>query len=158
MVALDLIQDHGKLLVISNISKMGNVNRLIVSALSHGFVPILVGCESMPTERLLSGLADDPDTKLCRVDSFDKLSRWLVDSGYTMIGIEITDASKDITSISLGCTRGKIALMPGNEGTGLTIVQKSCCHDFVFIPQYSASIESFNVAVATTVVLNYLAK
>lgn len=155
--ALERFREHGRLLVICNISKIGNVSRLIIAALSHNFVPILVGCQSMSSEKLLAGVAAvDPGTQLCRVDSLEELSRWVVETGYTLIGIEITDASEDITEMSLKSKRERrIALMPGNEGTGLTAVQKSCCKEFVYIPQYSATIESFNVAVATATVLHY---
>jgi tRNA G18 (ribose-2'-O)-methylase SpoU len=43
--------------------------------------------------------------------------------------------------------------MPGNEGTGLSLNQKQYCDDYVFIPQYRATIESLNVSVATSIVL-----
>ena len=153
---IDGLREHGRILVISNISKFGNVCRLIVAALSHDFVPILVGCSSMATEKLLfSAVGKDPEVVLHRVETLDVLAKWLLDAGYSTIGLEITDASEDITKMDrdTGC---KVALMPGNEGTGLSASQKECCHKFVYIPQYSATIESYNVAVAATMVLSML--
>lgn len=153
--ALDRIKDHGRILVISNISKFGNICRLIIAALSHSFVPVLVGCSSISTEKLFSVVGKDSDAQFYRVETLDSLSKWLSDCGYAIIGIEITDASVDITKMDTG-SAGKVALMPGNEGLGLSNMQKDCCHRFVYIPQYSSSIESLNVAVATTLVLNLM--
>jgi tRNA G18 (ribose-2'-O)-methylase SpoU len=47
-----------------------------------------------------------------------------------------------------------IALMPGNEGTGLSDRQKSVVDYFVYIPQYGHGTASLNVTVATTMVMH----
>ena len=47
-----------------------------------------------------------------------------------------------------------IALMPGNEGTGLSSRQKSVVDYFVYIPQYGHGTASLNVTVASTMVMH----
>ena len=44
--------------------------------------------------------------------------------------------------------------MPGNEGTGLSVKQKSVCDYFIFIPQYGNGTASLNVNVATSIILH----
>jgi len=48
----------------------------------------------------------------------------------------------------------RMAVMPGNEGDGLSNTQKAVCDKFVIIPHYGAATASLNVHVATVVVIN----
>jgi hypothetical protein len=141
-----------RVLVIANISKETNVLRLAVTALAHNFVPIIVGYQdSISSEKIQSYLGRE--AVFYRASALGAVSEWLKRSGHPMVGIEITDKSVDITQVDVD-PNAKVALMPGNEGTGLSSRQKECCDSFCLIPQYSASIESLNVHVATTIVLN----
>ena len=47
----------------------------------------------------------------------------------------------------------RMALMPGNEGTGLSPAQKSICDGYIIIPQYGKATASLNVHVASCLVL-----
>ena len=68
-------------------------------------------------------------------------------------GIEIMAESRSI--LDPGALPDRMAVMPGNEGSGLSATQKAVCESFVFIPQYSAGTASLNVNVATALVLHH---
>mmetsp|Transcript_17522 Transcript_17522/g.17469 ORF Transcript_17522/g.17469 Transcript_17522/m.17469 type:complete len:121 (+) Transcript_17522:230-592(+) len=49
------------------------------------------------------------------------------------------------------------AFILGNEGTGLSDIEKSICDYFIYIPQYRSNTESLNVSVAAGIVLSHFA-
>lgn len=150
------------LLVISNVSKTTNIFQLLNYGNAYGFVCLLVGCElAIPDDKLLHHL---PALKYYRYQHLSDVSKYLKSHGIKLTGIEImeeaiplqafpwTERYTDVKVKNEDCLPS-VAIMPGNEGTGLSLNQKQYCDDYVFIPQYRATIESLNVSVATSIVL-----
>lgn len=169
--------DHPSLiLVISNVSKTTNIFQLLDYGNAYGFTCLLVGCElAIPDDKLTSHW---PTLTYIRYSSLSEVSLYLKGHGIKLTGIEIMeeavqlqdfpwierynrdrneknadspDTCEDASANS--SNTASIAIMPGNEGTGLSLQQKTICDDYVFIPQYRATIESLNVSVATSIVL-----
>jgi tRNA G18 (ribose-2'-O)-methylase SpoU len=140
-------------LIVCGIAKHGNIERLIVTALAHNFDPVIVGAPLVKSSTLDKHL--DETAVYHRVADIDELAIWLAERGVKdIVGLEICDESQDAGLMNWDTERGRIALMPGNEGTGLNSRQKELCSRFVYIPQYGATVESLNVHVATTIALN----
>jgi tRNA G18 (ribose-2'-O)-methylase SpoU len=72
-----------------------------------------------------------------------------------IIGVEITDGATAIQNIDFKCK--PTAFIFGNEGKGLSEKQRSICHEFVYIPQFSTGLASINVACASAVILHHYA-
>jgi tRNA G18 (ribose-2'-O)-methylase SpoU len=68
-----------------------------------------------------------------------------------IVGIEILEIANNISEYSY---KGKIAFMPGNEGTGMSDKQKHICDEFVYISQYGNGTASLNVNVSVSIVLH----
>jgi tRNA G18 (ribose-2'-O)-methylase SpoU len=132
-------------LIISNISKRNNVIQLINVARVYNFVPILVAAprikESLP-ECLLSELLWFPDLK--------EVQAFMESRSVPIIAIEILAESKSVLDFQFPTS---VALMPGNEGTGLNAMQRQIATEFVYIPHYGEGTASLNVHVATSVIL-----
>ena len=135
--------DSQQYLIIAHISKKNNVNTLLKTAPAFNFIPIVVGME-----KIVGGVQETPGC--LRFQRLDECVAFLKELGVPIVGIEIMAESTSILSDPF--TRS-MALMPGNEGTGLNDRQKSVCDGFLYIPQYGNGTASLNVAVATTVVL-----
>ena len=79
--------------------------------------------------------------------------------GLAIFGLEIGEASLSLASSpspflqfqdsSSPLFKQGVAIMPGNEGSGLSSKQKDLCDALVFIPQFGSGTASLNVAVAT---------
>ena len=112
----------------------------------------LVGVEIM--DGALS-LLDDPFSTIC-IKNNNKSTEFSSSSGCSSADGD-TGGSDNFKINSGTRTVGlaiSIALMPGNEGTGLSQTAKDACTGgFVYIPQYGSGTASLNVCVATTLIL-----
>ena len=138
--------NSGRVLVMTNISKFPNMVQLILLAEAHNMVTVIVGMMKTQTEDLINiGL------KFFRLENIPTLNVWLKRHKISLLGIEIMDSARSVHENPFSA---RIALMPGNEGTGLSLQQKSICDGFVIIPQYGTATASLNVHVATCLVLH----
>jgi len=147
----------GRYLLLTNISKANNLRNLVYTAAAHGFVPIVVGERGRGVEEeavLEEQLPKIPT--ILRFHELDEAVEYLRSRNIPVIGIEIMAESRSI--LDPGALPDRMALMPGNEGSGLSATQKAVCESFVFIPQYSAGTASLNVNVATALVLHHAIK
>lgn len=143
--AEDRAIDSGRVLVMTNISKFPNMVQLILLAEAHNMVTVIVGMMKTQTEDLINiGL------KFFRLEDIPTLNMWLKRHKIFLLGIEIMDSARSVHENPFSA---RMALMPGNEGTGLSLQQKSICDGFVIIPQYGTATASLNVHVATCLVL-----
>ena len=97
------------------------------------------------------------DIEVLRLESLTDLQTFLIQEGVSLVGIEIMEQAISIVSTDINPfpSYKRIALMPGNEGTGLSPRQKALCQQFVYIPQYGVGgTGSLNVSVATSIVLH----
>jgi len=96
---------------------------------------------------------------ILRTPTLSTLSTALKAQGIPLIGIEIMKESQTVQELAekwRETPNAPIALMPGNEGSGLNEPQKKVCDGFVIIPQYGIGTASLNVMVAFTTVAHAL--
>jgi len=93
------------------------------------------------------------DVEVYRVATMDALVAFLTTHAVPLVGIEILDDAKSVSADD-AFTSTKLALMPGNEGTGLAAAHKARCSRFCYIPHYGVGgTGSLNVSIAATIVL-----
>jgi tRNA G18 (ribose-2'-O)-methylase SpoU len=142
---MDSTRSEGRYLVICNVSKKNNVKYLINAAAAYNFQPILVGCKKMDDLHVSAELS------FVYMDTLDEASEFLKERNIPLVGIEIMEGAQSIVDDPF---TKPIAIMPGNEGTGMSKRQKEACGSFVYIPQYGSGTASLNVYVATTLVMH----
>lgn len=79
---------------------------------------------------------------------------WLRDAGYQLLALELTTASRPLSEIEL---EPPVALVVGNEVTGVSDEALALCHAAAEIPMYGMK-ESLNVSVAFGVAAYALAQ
>jgi TrmH family RNA methyltransferase len=138
---------HRRYLIIHNISKLNNILQLIKLAIAYSVTPVVVGCRAYRAQidKLLS------DYTHTSAFFFRKLHEAKEALNVPIIGIEIDDSAVSVIDYEPG---ESYALLPGNEGTGLSDKDKGQVDKFVYIPQYGHGTASLNVHVATTLVLH----
>lgn len=129
--------------VVCNIAKQNNVRALINAAVAYNFKVIIIGLERMDF--------GNTGEKLIRLATCEELKRFLKEENIPLVGIEIMPDAKSVMEDPF---ESSIALMPGNEGDGLSQRQKDSCDFFLYIPQYGFGTASLNVYIATTIVLH----
>lgn len=135
-------------LLVANISKTNNIVPLLYSAIMHGFYPVIVGLPGVSSTFLASQL---PPVPFARFSTLAEATSWFAARQVRIVGIEIMREARSFLEDSWSAS---CALMPGNEGTGLSAMQKAVCSEFVYIPQLGAGTASLNVHVATTLVMH----
>ncbi len=135
----------GRVLVITNISKICNIIQLLLLAKAHDFVPVVVASTKTLTSELSKLHAP-----FFRIATIMQLRDWLQKHEIPLLGIEIMDTA---ISVDKNPFYARIAFMPGNEGTGLSDAQKQACQGYVIIPHYGTATASLNVHIASCVVL-----
>ena len=133
--------------VICNIAKKKNVCELVTNAIAYNFIPVLIGSHNIK-EHIISRFEN-----VYFYDSLQQFKDFISDK-CPLIGVEIMDTSESVIDYRF---QSAIALMPGNEGTGLNAKQKKYCDGFIYIPQYGFGTASLNVYIATTIVLHRFA-
>lgn len=137
-----------KYLVINNISKKNNVWQLIRTAEVYSYEIILVGAPN-----IRSSIVDAfPNIKITFFDKINQMKDFLIENNLPLIGIEIDERAQSVHEFQF--PKIGFALMPGNEGTGLSEKQKNLVDYFVFLPQYGTGTASLNVFVATTLIMH----
>jgi tRNA G18 (ribose-2'-O)-methylase SpoU len=137
--------EHGRYLIIANVSKKNNVKFLINAAAAYKFQVILVGCKKM------DDLHVSPELTFLYMDTLEQAAAFLAEKSIPLVGIEIMDGAQSVVDNPF---TSSIAFMPGNEGTGMSNRQKEVCSSFVYIPQYGSGTASLNVYVATTLIMH----
>lgn len=142
-------------LVITNISKRNNVHKLIDAALAFGCQQILVVRQNNNF---------DPEQYTHHQHIITRFAKWkdcqeyLQERGVQLVGVEIHEKSVTVeTFISMMLDETKrphVALVMGNEGTGLSDKLMEACDHFIRIPQYGHGTASLNVYVAASIVLS----
>ena len=140
-------------LIIYNVSKKHNVGSIIRSASAMNVNEVWV-----LGKKKISAFGNQGTAKRVVYRFFDnvtQLKSHAVESKVQILGIEIIDSAKSIWTFPFS---GSTAFVMGNEGTGLTDLEKEICDGFVYIPQYQSNTESLNVSVAAGIVLNHFAR
>ncbi len=142
--------NHSRYLIISHISKKNNVMQLINVALAYAFVPVLVGAKAIKSQ-LPPSLQD----YYLYFEYWNELVAWLAEERLPLYGIEIAPEAQSILEFPFP---HRIALMPGNEGTGLNEKQRKASTGCLYIPHYGEGTASLNVHIATTIVMHHYAE
>lgn len=144
------------LLVVANVGKKNNVRTLLQTAAVFGVDgAIVVGQPAMETEalvKMIPTLAGRPCMALQRVGNMKDLKALLQQEQATLFGIEIVDGAISLEDATF---EGTVALMMGNEGSGMNANQLAACDKFITIPQHGGGTASLNVASATAIVLHH---
>lgn len=131
-------------LIIANIGKENNAIQLIKVACAYKFIPLIVGLYKFINDETLQ-------TYNCiRVNSLSEVKLMMNEKNIPIIGLEITEISLPVGNYTFP---DFIAIMPGNEGLGLSKTQRQIVDQYIYIPQYGNGIESLNVTIATSVVI-----
>lgn len=137
-----------KYLVIANVSKINNVVQLIHTAFAYDFYPILVAAPKIYESVNYLLHVDRP---ILYFSSLEECKEMLQREAIPLVGIEILEHAQSINTYSFP---HRIAIMPGNEGSGMSSRQVKSCDALVYIPHYGHGTASLNVHVATTMVMN----
>ena len=144
--------DLHRYLIIHSISKRANVEQLVVAANAFQFVPIVVGATIL-REYLQAKKRNEIVLEVKFFDTLLDAKVFLQEQGVPLIGLEIMGSSMSLNEFQWNLYPS-IAIIPGNEGTGLSIKQKNICDGFLYIPQYGEGTASLNVNVATSIVMH----
>jgi TrmH family RNA methyltransferase len=82
-------------------------------------------------------------------DGAETLIQWLLQNNFT-IYLADPQGAKAYYECSYS---GRVALVAGSEHAGISSIWYACPHQGVRIPMFSATTDSFNVAIATTIIL-----
>ena len=147
-------------LVIANIGKHRNVRQLVQLAAAMNARLLVVGQRKnfevppdLSEEELVVG----------RWNKWRELVEYVQQHDIRLVGIEIHPDAVTVKEFVQQTMTGRsdqqqpddrdIALVVGNEGTGLSDQQMASCDQFVRIPQYGAGTASLNVYTAASIVL-----
>jgi tRNA G18 (ribose-2'-O)-methylase SpoU len=140
-------------LVIYNVSKKHNVGSIIRSAAAMNVSEVwVIG------KKKLASFGNQGTAKRVVYRFFDDvnhLKTHATQSKVQILGVEIMEQAKSIWTFPFS---GSTAFVMGNEGTGLSDLEKEICDGFIYIPQYQSNTESLNVSVAAGIVLNHFAR
>ena len=164
-------------LVISNISKRRNVRQLVQVAAAMEARILVVGQRKNWEEPPMGNLTEEKQTLVvAHFDKWRELVEYLQQHQIRLLGVEIHPDAVTVdefvrqqqqqaearTMLMLDKKEGQcgthdgsgdIAVVVGNEGTGLSEKQMASCDQFVRIPQYGAGTASLNVYTAASIVL-----
>jgi len=149
----------GITVVLDNIRSAMNVGSIFRTMDGLGLERlILTGITARPPHKEINktaiGATDSVDWE--HIDSVEECVRHLKQEGYTILGIEQTDASIGLDTYEMSADP-KIAVVMGNEVKGLSDSILPLLDKAIEIPQYGTK-HSFNVAVCAGMVLWELSK
>ena len=149
-------------LLITNISKSGNIKSLLLAAYAFGCSLVFVCNQPKfnfdfdhPNSDVPKQLRDalkEGIFKIFRFNSFSECVEHIRILGAQLIGVEIRDDAVDVEEDT--CFTGNTVLIMGNEGMGLSSKHSSECSKFIRISQYGCGTASLNVYVAASIVLH----
>ena len=136
---------YKRYLVISNVCKKNNIKSLVHAAVAYNFEVIIVGFSNLVELHISS------DIELIKMDSLNELHQYLQMERIPLVGIELMESAQSVNDMEFSLS---IAIMPGNEGTGLSKRQKDITDSYIYIPQYGIGTASLNVSIATSIILH----
>ena len=151
-------------LLLHNISKAKNYGMLLRSAAAMGCSKIFIITKNPENSKKSKIFADlklefgDKGTA-SKLDyevfpSIDIARKYFNSNNIKIVGVEITEDSKDISTDPFV---GDTVFILGNEGDGLITPLKNICDYLVYIPQYTNKTGSLNVVVAGGIIFHRFA-
>ena len=139
-----------KIIILDNVQDPGNLGTIIRSACAFNINTIVLGlnCVKKYNEKVIRS----SQGMLFKVNVINKDLKgfipYLIEHGYCVYGTNVNEG-KDIKNINL---TGKLAVVMGNEGSGITTPIKDLLKDNIYI-KTNETCESLNVAVATSIIM-----
>ena len=147
--SLDDLQDSEKLILLDKIEDPHNLGAIIRSAESFGFDGVIIperrSAKVTPTVYKTSAGAIN-NIKIVMVKNLNRTMEELKDQGFWIYGL----AGEAESSIDQTDLKGKVALVVGNEGDGLSRMVREHCDMLVKIPMQGL-VNSLNASVASAI-------
>ena len=147
--SLDDLSDSEKLILLDKIEDPHNLGAIIRSAESFGFDGVIIperrSAKVTPTVYKTSAGAIN-NIKIVMVKNLNRAMEELKDQGFWIYGL----AGEAESSIDQTDLKGKVALVVGNEGDGLSRMVREHCDMLVKIPMQGL-VNSLNASVASAI-------
>ena len=147
--SLDDLSDSEKLILLDKIEDPHNLGAIIRSAESFGFDGVIIperrSAKITPTVYKTSAGAIN-NIKIVMVKNLNRTMEELKDQGFWIYGL----AGEAESSIDQTNLKGKVALVVGNEGDGLSRMVREHCDMLVKIPMQGL-VNSLNASVASAI-------
>lgn len=147
--SLDDLSDSEKLILLDKIEDPHNLGAIIRSAESFGFDGVIIperrSAKVTPTVYKTSAGAIN-NIKIVMVKNLNRTMEELKDQGFWIYGL----AGEAESSINQTDLKGKVALVVGNEGDGLSRMVREHCDMLVKIPMQGL-VNSLNASVASAI-------
>ena len=147
--SLDDLSDSEKLILLDKIEDPHNLGAIIRSAESFGFDGVIIperrSAKVTPTVYKTSAGAIN-NIKIVMVKNLNRAMEELKDQGFWIYGL----AGEAESSIDQTDLKGKVALVVGNEGDGLSRMARERCDMLVKIPMQGL-VNSLNASVASAI-------
>lgn len=153
--ALDKDMLGDKIMILDNVQDPGNLGTIIRSAKAFNIDTIVLSetCVNKYNEKVIRAAQG----MLFKVNVIKrnllKFIPQLINDGYLVYGTDVVNG-KSVTDIE---SKNKIAVVMGNEGTGITESVKDLLKENVYIKMNEAC-ESLNVAVAASIIMYEISK
>ena len=147
--SLDDVKDSERLILLDKIEDPHNLGAIIRSAESFGFDGVIIperrSAKVTPTVYKTSAGAIN-NIKIVMVKNLNRAMEELKDQGFWIYGL----AGEAESSIDQTDLKGKVALVVGNEGDGLSRMVREHCDMLVKIPMQGL-VNSLNASVASAI-------
>lgn len=147
-------QEHSKILLLDQVQDPGNLGTIIRSADAAGFTQVICGkgtVDPYNAKVLRSGQGSHFHVDIQSADLNEYISKLKRQS----IPVYGTDLSKDSIDYKTVSPKDKVAIMVGNEGSGVSKELLGLVDDTLHIPIKGLA-ESLNVAVAASILMFHL--
>lgn len=148
---LDDISDANKLILLDQIEDPHNLGAIIRSAESFGFDAVIIpehrSAKVNPTVYKTSAGAIN-NIKVVRVTNLNRTIDAIKENGFWVYGLA-GEAQSDLAATDL---TGKVALVVGNEGSGISRLTREHCDMLIKIPMIG-KVNSLNASVASAIAM-----
>jgi 23S rRNA (guanosine2251-2'-O)-methyltransferase len=143
--------ENSNILIIDKVQDPRNLGALIRSAESAGFDGIIISSNN--SAKINSTVAESSSGAISHIplitnQNINQLIKKLKDYNYWVVGLDM-DGDKEYKNYDF---TGNVALVIGNEGSGISKLTKSLCDQIYKITMYGKT-ESLNVSVAAGIMM-----
>lgn len=144
-----------KIIILDNVQDPGNIGTIIRSANAFGFDSVILGIGSAfkYNEKLIRASQGMLFKTNVISSDIEKLIPFLKNNGYNVYGTDVVNG----INVSDVKTNDKIAVILGNEGTGISQNIKNMVDKNIYV-KINETCESLNVAVAASIIMYEIGK
>lgn len=139
----------GNVLILDNLQDPGNLGTIIRSAVAFGIDTIIIGdtCVDLYNPKVIRSTEGMIFNLNIIRRNLKEIIPILKNLGYKIVGTDV-NKGKDIRKID----KENIAVVIGNEGSGLSEEVKALCDEFIYI-KMDSKCESLNAGVAASIIM-----